>query len=250
MAIIPAPIVAATGRVAAAGFGAVAGLRHGRAVHTPGCAYGITVEIRPEFEAFWGGRTGTGIVRISKGGGFPDPLPDILGVAVRLDLDGRSGRPVDLLGASSSAPQGLRHLLVPARRFDRAFFSSLTPYDTPTGLRLYGFHVTSDVRPLTLDDARRGAAQPVRIGIEVATLSGPWRPAATLVVVAKLPGGEGEELRFNPWNATEPFRPVGAFNRVRDAAYLASQRARRADPRGPQDHVPRVKVGTPTFKSA
>lgn len=227
MSLTPRPVEAAAGELVAAGFGAVAAVRRGRAVHTIGCSFHGSVRLTPAAEARWGGAVGHAIVRFSKGGGFPEPLPDILGLGVRLGLDGRPGTPIDLLVASSLARPGLRHLLIPARRFERPFFSSLTPYDTADGLRLYGGEVEGPPgETLTLDALRAGKVRPTRVVIVVATLTGAWETVGSITIADRVDPEASEALRFNPWHTTDPFRPVGAFNRVRDRAYLASQRAR------------------------
>jgi hypothetical protein len=70
------------------------------------------------------------IVRISRGIGLPDLLPDIQGLAVRVALGGAEA---DLLLASTGTGRLTRYLLTPTRRPTGRSLTSLLPYRSPRG---------------------------------------------------------------------------------------------------------------------
>src|SRR4051812_31288290 len=91
------------GGVASLAFGAVARARDDRALHPDGVVFAGAIT-----GALFGARRA--LVRISRGGGLPETLPDVRGCAIRvLDAHG-SGRHQDLLLASSLAAPVGRHL--------------------------------------------------------------------------------------------------------------------------------------------
>src|SRR3954447_16915988 len=71
------------------------------------------------------------LVRFSRGGGLPDALPDVLGIALRIDPDTQPG---DLLFATTGRGPIGRFLLRPRRAatLAAATYSTLQPYRTPT----------------------------------------------------------------------------------------------------------------------
>jgi hypothetical protein len=62
----------------------------------------------------------------------------------------------------------------------------------------------------------------------VATSSGPWEHVGTIVPGDRLAPEAEAALAFSPWDHGDGIVPVGALNQLRDAAYRASRRARRA----------------------
>ena len=116
----------------AATFGVLSALRGKRFFHPSGVAFAGRVDVEPgpgygvplldeqrSFEA---------IARFSRGAGTPEPLPDVLGLAVRiLDAHGKGLHQDLLLVTSDRRPLG-RHLLLPARGFLSRSYSSVLPY--------------------------------------------------------------------------------------------------------------------------
>lgn len=143
------------------------------------------------------------IVRLSRGIGLRRPLPDILGMAIRiLDAHG-DGRHQDLLLVTSADLPVARFALLPAIDFDGHAYSSVLPYETPEGLRLIGGRL--DV----------GRAQ-----ITIASPAGRSRRLATVELGERY---SGPEPRFDPANTGPGLRPAGFLNRLREYAYSASQ---------------------------
>ena len=233
---VPAPVAAATG----AFWGALSRLRGGiRSLHPIGDGY------RAKFVVHKGGRgslmhgvplfdepgTREAIVRFSRGAGLPEPLPDILGIAVRvLDAHG-PGEHQDFLLATSSAAPVAHHALLPARSFFDRTFSSVLVYSIGGSMRLVGARGLSAV-PHGGDEGLGGvaiAAARGSLAYDLA-LAAPFRrfaPVARLEVGDRLPADVSERLTFNVWNTGGGIRPAGPFQGVRLPAYEGSQRGRK-----------------------
>lgn len=150
------------------------------------------------------------VVRVSRGVGLPQPLPDVVGLAVRVTGQGRGGGPLDLLVNSSGGPPGLRHLFLP-EPLGRTY-SSVLPYRTGSGRRIL------------LGARREGAGATWQL--LAATLVGDWTPWGRLALGARLPVDESERLRFRPTLGADDLRPVALFRDVRDRSYRDSQALR------------------------
>src|SRR5215211_3471726 len=126
---------AAAGPVVAAGFYTLAALRRRRSLHPTGVGYQGRLRVpderppRPGVPLFQAGATHPVLVRFSRGAGLPEPLPDALGVAIKLPDAHGPGVDQDLLLTSSTDRPLLRRLLFPARSFVRGAFSTALPYD-------------------------------------------------------------------------------------------------------------------------
>jgi hypothetical protein len=230
---VPGPFAAA----AAGLFGALSSLRGGRIFHPDGVGYSGTLRVGGPVEGCDGvpllSRAGeyAAVVRFSRGGGLPEPLPDVLGLALRLvDVHG-PGRHQDFLLATSGRAPVLDHLLLPGiGGFFGQPFSSILPYRIGDMLRMIGAlptslrarRGTSRLRELT-EAADRGE---VRYSLALAPLTGRWSPVAELAVDERLPDRDTERLAFTPWNSGGGIRPAGPFMGLRQPAYRGSQRGR------------------------
>lgn len=144
------------------------------------------------------------VVRESRSVGLPRPLPDVLGLAVRvLDCYG-PGRHQDLLLDTGAAPPLLRRLPLP--RFDQgAVRSSLLAYDAAGRRVLLGAHRVGGGWALLVAEPR-----------------GPWEEWGRVEVGPQLPAPEGRRLRFDPWVTGTDLQPVGWLQELRRGAYPAS----------------------------
>jgi len=70
------------------------------------------------------------LVRVSRGLGLPEALPDVYGVAVRVDFGGHDA---DLLFANTGFGRLTRYLLTPARTSASRPLTTLLPYRSPRG---------------------------------------------------------------------------------------------------------------------
>ena len=217
--------------------GALAGLaalRRGKAVHPHGAVYSAELVV-PSHE----GRIGrtelfgtparrSAVVRFSRSLGFPRPLPDLLGMSVRvLDAYGPARHQDFLMVTSVDAPV-LHHLFVPAGDVQQRPYSSSLPYRVGGRSLLIGAVPRRDSpRPAGEDELERLAAAAatgeLAFDISAAEIWGRFQPLAELRVGDPLPP-EADALRFNPWNTGGGLQPVGILNRMRDVAYPLSQR--------------------------
>ena len=140
------------------------------------------------------------LVRLSRSLGLPDGLPDVLGIALRVDGG-------DVLLASSARARGLRHVFLPARDATRAFFTTAFTYSTPHGPVLLGAAPTDDGYEL-----------------QVAHPSGEWQTFGTLRLGAALPD---ETVSFDPvQNPLPGLALTPQLAALREPSYAASRRVR------------------------
>jgi hypothetical protein len=172
-------------------------------------------------------------VRVSKGAGTPSALPDVLGLAVRVEGPG-PGERRDLLLSTAGRSAVLRHLPMPRRSFD-TMYGSILAYRTggpPVGT----VYLAAVPEP---DGTRLGRT----LDAVVATATGPG--AALLMVADGVPFGRltfgavlspeaDAELAFDPVRHTDAdLHPTGLIHASRAWAYRAAQRWRGARPARP-----------------
>jgi hypothetical protein len=243
---------AAAGPAVAVGFYALATARRRRSLHPTGTGYQGLLQVPhqgpawPGVPLFQAGATHPALLRFSRGAGLPEPLPDALGVAIKLPDAHGPGADQDLLLTSSIDRPLLRRLLFPARSFVRGAFSTALPYDLGNDrvvLLLVPAHSSAGQsadgdghRAVNgaLAELRAAAANGFGFELRTARSFGRSRPLATLRIGPPLPAEQTEALRFNPWTTGPGIRPTGWLNLLRDAAYRASQRGRSRET-GPGD---------------
>jgi hypothetical protein len=235
--------VDAAGYVIGLALAGLAAVRRGKAVHPHGAVYAAELVVPSHHDAL--GRTelfGTpgrrrALVRFSRSLGLPRPLPDLLGMSVRvLDAYGTDRHQDFLMVTSVDAPV-MHHLFVPASDVQQRPYSSSLPYRAGDRSFLVGalpraqsprFEGGNELERL----AAAAATGALAFDLAVAEVWGRFRPVAELRVADPLPR-ETDALRFNPWNTGGGLEPRGVLNRLRDYAYPLSQsawgRARRAN---------------------
>jgi hypothetical protein len=236
---------AAAGPVVAAGFYALAALPRRRSLYPTGIGYHGWLEVpndspaRPGVPLFQAGATHPAILRFSRGAGLPEPLPDALGVAIKLPDAHGPGVDQDLLLTSSTDRPLLRRLLFPARSFVHGVFSTALPYDLGSERvvlllvpgRLGSGRSTGEAghRPVggALAELRAIAGNGLELELRTARSFGRSQLLATVSAGPSLSADQTEALRFNPWTTGPGIRPSGWLNLLRDAAYRASQRGRK-----------------------
>jgi hypothetical protein len=251
---------AAAAPAAAAGFSLLAGLRRRRSLHPTGTGYHAWLRVdagRSAVPLFRSGAAKPALLRFSRAAALPEPLPDALGVAVKLPDAHGPGADQDLLVTSSIDRPLLRRLLFPATSFARGAFSSALPYqlgDRRVVLLLVPV-LPDGSRPSDRAVRRRGGALAeldaaisagLQFQLRTAGSLGPSLPLATLTIGPPLPTEQTEQLRFNPWTTGPGIRPVGWLNLLRDTAYRASQRGRPRHPEGItlRDEAPMSESGS------
>lgn len=226
---------ATAGTNAAVAFGALSGLRRRRIFHPTGAAFAATVEITPDpatpvgVPLFAEHARRRAVVRLSRGAGLPEPLPDFFGLAIRiLDAHGHDEHQDLLLVTSGQAP-GLRNALIPAAGYGAGFYSSILPLRMGERRLLVG---AQPVRPegppmARLEELEKAlTSAELRFDLVVAELLGPWMPLGRLEVGQRLTDAEAEDLRFNPFVTGGGIEPSGLLNIVRRRAYAGSQGGR------------------------
>ncbi len=226
--------------VAGYGIGSVlaglAWIRGGKAVHPHGAVHGGRLVVEGSSHAPAASQLlavpaeYTVVVRFSRSLGLPRPLPDLLGMSLRvLDAYG-PGHHQDFLLVTSVDLPVLHHVFVPATDVQQRVYSSSLPYRAGQETFLIG--AVPDARSPRpsgadeLDALRRATAtREVVFALAVASIGGRFRRVAALHVEERL-ADTVDALRFNPFNCGGGLEPVGAFNRLRDYAYPLSQRAR------------------------
>lgn len=219
------PPAAGLGRVLAVPVGAVARLRHGKPMHPRGIVLHGVLErtgATPPVGVPWLDEPGTApaVVRLSRGAGLPDRLPDLLGLAVHLREDD-----VDLL--LSSTGRGRFTRLLPVLRRDPATtYGSIMGYRTTAGtVRL------AAVAERTAGGRDDGAAGLVFL-LAVMRGAGPWQPFARLVLHRPVSAGD-PDVRFDAVRRPPPgLRADGPMARLRAPAYARARVERDPDGAG------------------
>jgi len=215
--------------------GAWAGLRRGKAVHPDGVVFDARLVISGDSAAPSAARLladaseHRAIVRFSRSLGVPRPVPDLLGMSIRvLDAYG-NGQHQDLLIVTSADYPILHHFFLPASDVQQRPYSSSLPYQAGNDTFLVGAMPDSrSPRPEGGNEFDRldAAASTGRLVFRlcVAPIRGPFRPVGELHIGGRL-SPDLDALRFNPWNTGGGMQPVGWLNEARDRAYKLSQLA-------------------------
>ncbi|MCZ9352543.1 phosphodiesterase [Streptomyces mutabilis] len=217
--------------------GRVARWRSAPALHPHGvlCTGTLTVTGRPD--ASWGvpwlDRPGsyTVTVRWSRALGLPRPLPDGLGLAVRVeDADG-PGNALDLLFTSSSSGRLGRHL--PLLRPDalKGPYSTLLSYRVGERERVLAAFpvpdadgIAGNTLPTLWQELDR---RPVRFDLRAAAPDEPWTTFASLSLEAAHAVPATSTVSYDPYARGLPgLHPTGRLRRLRAAAYAGSRRGR------------------------
>jgi hypothetical protein len=159
------------------------------------------------------------VVRFSRSAGLPARLPDVYGLAVRLQDAHGPGRHQDLLLDSTLPAPLLRRLPWPRWDATSAVYGSLLPYDVGGHRVLLGAVPVPGTLP-----ARSLAELPdeLELALLLATAHGRWREVGRVRTCGELPAPEGRQTRFTPGTAGGGVRPAGPFQQWRDRSYPAS----------------------------
>ncbi|GLJ62953.1 hypothetical protein GCM10017576_30840 [Microbacterium barkeri] len=230
-------IASLTGTVLKALFSGLVRVRHPRPVHPHGVA--LTGEMR------WLGPSGSGIAwvdeppsgpqrvsaRASRSIGVPAPLPDVIGLALRVD-DERG--PVHLALASTGRGPVSRWLLMTHRSPSSAWLSTFLPYTGSRGSLLLAARplAPSDLpsEPSALAAALRET--PWRLLLHVATPTGRWHPFAELTLWHET-GALDTSERIDVGAHIPPGATVGSWiHAIRDPSYREVQARTSGEPSG------------------
>jgi hypothetical protein len=226
------PLDSALSAVAAGVFAPLSRLRGARAVHAHGAGFQAALALRDGpglalMPAMGAPRPVRALVRLSPSFDIPRPLPDFLGLALKLpDLHG-PGRDQDFLLVTAIATW----VPLPARSYAGRTFSSLLPYRSGGRLVVPGA-LSSGWIPATGEHAHVAATHAaldgtLRLTVAVAAPRGPFVLLGELTPERELAPPEVQGLRFDPFHTAASLVPAaGPLNALRRGAYRASQRAR------------------------
>jgi hypothetical protein len=214
---------------------ALAAARRGKAFHPDGVVYDARLAITgdptaPQAAELLSRRDEHCVIaRFSRAVGLPRPIPDLLGLSLRvLDAYG-AGRHQDFLLVTSADYPLLHHIFLPARDVQQRPYTSSLPYRAKDDLFVVGA-VPQPGSP-RLDgrnefERLQAAASTGRLAFDlaVARIAGRFRPVGSLHIGRRL-AHELDALRFNPWNTGGGMEPAGWLNGARDRAYKLSQGA-------------------------
>jgi hypothetical protein len=175
------------------------------------------------------------VARISKGLGTPGPVPDVIGLAMRLPALPLGATPWDILLASAGTSTAGRVLGVrPVLRWTDQTMSSLMPlrYDGGNWWLSARMSTATGTFGVSLESVR----DRLRIGridfdIEQACGAEAFRPLARLTVGAVIAPDEAHDVAFDPVLHTAPgVRLVPTWlSAFREQAYERSRRGRHAE---------------------
>ncbi|WP_454049895.1 hypothetical protein [Cellulomonas sp. Marseille-Q8402] len=128
----------------------------------------------------------TALARVSRAAGLPRPLPDVFGVAVRWQRD---GRPQDLLLSGTGLGRLSRFLLVPRRHPLAGPHGTLMPFLDDEGRAVL---VAAVPMPDTPDDGS------IDLILLSARPGGEWQRCGRLLCPARPGDADDPDLRFDP----------------------------------------------------
>ncbi|WP_461164732.1 SRPBCC family protein [Arthrobacter sp. R4-81] len=228
-----------TGELTKAGFGNTESLLHGQSSGVP-----------------WVDLPGRHVVtaRYSRSIGLPAPLPDILGLALRLKDD---GGPEDVLFATTGWSWPARFALLPRRDPGKATFTTLMPHKGTRGPVLLG--LTTESPGAAASGTASSGTEPLAadwvLAMHYARPSGPWIRFGTLTL-RPAAAAEDTGLRFDP--VLNPLKSAGTYawtRRLRAPAYGTARKPSNREPhyRHPKDRSSRRRAlhasGPPTHQS-
>lgn len=198
-----------------AGFGLVAKVRRTKPLHPIGVAGIGSLQVTapdPSLGVPLLARTGTHscLVRWSRSAGLPAPLPDVEGLAIRVQ-DSEGAEPADLLFASTGLGSVRRFVLAPRRPDAHGPASTILPVASAAGPLLFA------VEPVESTDE-----PPDTWDLAVAVGRGAWRTVGRLTAV----WGHDRPTRFDPIQHQLPgTRQYPVVQVLREPAYFFARRA-------------------------
>lgn len=158
--------------------------------------------------------------RLSRGVGLPRPVPDVWGLAIRLQQEGTTG---DLLLASTGWHGPLRYVLVPRWEGADRPLTTLLPYRTPTGPVVIGARSLPPAGPDTPGEARMQS-----FALAWARGLGRWHEFGRLDLehaVDDAVDGPDQDIEFDPVVHQLPgLEQYAAAARLRRPSYRVAQR--------------------------
>jgi hypothetical protein len=211
-------------------------LRNRRVFHPVGVLANGTIErMAPPNEGLPLTSSSDVVARVSKGAGTPGPLPDIIGLAVRIPPEPFAATPWDILLASAGSNvltrvAGLR----PVVSWTGQTMSSLMPLRYEAKNWWLRARMTTEIEGLgvSLDVIREQIGRGgIRFDVDQACGTGDFQPLAELTLTNVLIPKPGEDVSFDPVLHTAPGVELypGWLAGLRVRAYGRSREGRHAD---------------------
>jgi hypothetical protein len=228
----PVGMASALERAVAVPFRLGSALRGARVFHPQGFLCRGTWRVRrgaalaPDAAVLGPGTEHECLVRLSRGAGLPEALPDWFGLTVRLENAYGPGRHQDLLLNSSAGAPLVRHLFLPAARWFAQAYSTCLPYRAGAGPFLILLEPPAEPGPEpSLAGMRAAVARRPRFEIAVAGSAGRRQRIGQLELRDPLPP-DTPDVDFDPWNTGGGLKPATRINELRREAYRQSRRGR------------------------
>ncbi|MFF2721529.1 phosphodiesterase [Streptomyces sp. NPDC058011] len=172
--------------------------------------------------------------RWSRAAGFPRPMPDAAGLALRVADAGGPGRPLDLLMTTSGRGRWSRHVPLPRASATVGPYSTLLPYVVGGRRGVLAVFPEPGTPRVPTEPAAVGAAIAVRpLAFTLCFGTGAaWRPLARLALPDEDPAEQSQDGEaFDPYRNLLPgLHPVDRLRTLRVAAYAGSRVGRGAAP--------------------
>jgi len=207
----------AGGALLAVTFAALGRLRRGRPLHPQGATYSARIRITGGCDSGvpWLDEAGSwdARLRVSRGIGLSRNLPDVYGVALRVDGE---GDPFDLLFASTGDSPVGRFLFVPRGGVAQGPLTTLLPVRSRRGPLLLRLTAAS-IGPVD------SLGLPAVMALAFAHGTGPWHEAGQVLVGRRL-GPDADRERHDPVAHQLPdTRQYRVVRRLREPAYAAAR---------------------------
>ena len=217
-------------------FRVLARVRGARVVHPRGLTFRGRVDVAGDGPLPTGDRPCT--VRLSKSVGLPGRLPDVLGLALRVEGD---GAPVDVLVSSCAGHDALRRFVLwPAASWRGVRMTTLLPYASRAGERVMVLLTVDEHGTGSADLGAVAAGLPLHLGVRVTGRRGDAQTGRLV-----LTGPVVDDVSFDPvLNPPAGWRLVpGWISSVRATAYVRSRAGRGAPP---VVRATRARAGSPS----
>jgi hypothetical protein len=218
----------ALGTTLAALFRGAQRIRHPRPIHSRGAVFDAVVTWRGGAESgiAWvdqpAGTRQTGVARVSRSLGLPPALPDVLGLALRVETaDG----PADVELSTGAIGVPGRFLLTLQRTPRSAWFSTLLPYRGREGSVLLGARLR-EPQGLPTSPREQGAVGggPWTVDLFAARPTGRWRRFGALELTTSAVADDASAIRFDALRRPLPGADVAPWHRrLREPSYRAVQ---------------------------
>lgn len=161
-------------------------------------------------------------VRLSRSVGLPGLMPDIQGMAIRIEADNFVQ---DWLLAIGGQGRLTKYFLHVSRYVNTYYYTSCFPYRLNGKTVLLG---AKFVQKAPVRSTRKGLRNLENFSCEllIARSFGLWRRVGTLHLDKVLSIDESRAISYNPWNTVPQLRPATWLNEIRRSSYAGSRDGR------------------------